>query len=378
MAIPLYLIIRLISPIKIIRFGSLKSYRIGHFAGNIEMYLCEKHHGIQPKNSLDFFYVDPKYNYFVCNHQLLKMWKRVLHVHWIAYYLHWINARMPDGRKHIAEPTINERDVYGLMEKSPIHLSFTPEEELKAQDELRKMGIEKENPFVCMLARDNAYLNATFPNKDWSYHRFRDCNIQDYLSAADWLTGNKYFVVRMGAVVRELMQTDNPKIIEYAHNGFRTDLLDIYLGANCDFFISCGVGIEKISTIFRKPILYVNFPNIELVSSWESKSITIFKKLWLKKEKRFMKFKEILECGAGRFHYKYEENGIEFIENTPEEILDATIEMDRRLKGTWKSTDEDEERQRRFWALFKPNELNRVFRSRIGASYLRDYHELID
>jgi hypothetical protein len=35
-------LIRLISPIKLIRFGVLNSYRIGHFAGNIEMYMCEE------------------------------------------------------------------------------------------------------------------------------------------------------------------------------------------------------------------------------------------------------------------------------------------------------------------------------------------------
>lgn len=52
--------------------------------------------------------------------------------------------------------------------------------------------------------------------------------------------------------------------------------------------------------------------------------------------------------------------------------------MDERLKGMWQTTEEDEELQRRFWSLFKPSELNRVFRSRIGAEFLRQNRELLD
>ena len=52
--------------------------------------------------------------------------------------------------------------------------------------------------------------------------------------------------------------------------------------------------------------------------------------------------------------------------------------MDERLKGTWQTTEEDEELQQRFWSLFKPSELNQVFLSRIGAEFLRQNRELLD
>ena len=52
--------------------------------------------------------------------------------------------------------------------------------------------------------------------------------------------------------------------------------------------------------------------------------------------------------------------------------------MDERIKGTWQSTEEEEELQQRFWSLFKPSELNRVFLSRIGAEFLRQNRELLD
>ena len=75
---------------------------------------------------------------------------------------------------------------------------------------------------------------------------------------------------------------------------------------------------------------------------------------------------------------KHEQLGVEVMENTAEEITALAVEMDERLKGTWQTTEEDEELQRRFWSLFKPSELNQVFLSRIGAEFLRQNRELLD
>ena len=87
-----------------------------------------------------------------------------------------------------------------------------------------------------------------------------------------------------------------------------------------------------------------------------------------------MSVREILQSGAGRYlrTAEYENNGIELIENDPQEILDVCVEMDERLKGTWQTTDEDEKLQEKFWDIFKPSDLNKVFRCRIGAQFLRE------
>ena len=90
-----------------------------------------------------------------------------------------------------------------------------------------------------------------------------------------------------------------------------------------------------------------------------------------------MKIPEIIESGAGRqyggeiLHDKW---GIEVIKNTPEEILDAVIEMEARLNGTWKTTEEDNELQRRFWSFFKSSPHHNPdgkLRGRIGSNFLK-------
>ena len=92
-----------------------------------------------------------------------------------------------------------------------------------------------------------------------------------------------------------------------------------------------------------------------------------------------MTFREIIESGSGKYlHFEsFEQQGIELIENTPEEIRDVVTEMDERLNGTWETTEEDEELQRRFWSLFEPNEFNSVFRCRTGTKYLHQNKELL-
>ena len=83
--IPLYilallvvLIIRFIRPWLLVRFEGLFSTRIGHFAANTELYLCERDAciNIPTQRYIDIFYITEP----VSNQQLAIMWKRVLRI----------------------------------------------------------------------------------------------------------------------------------------------------------------------------------------------------------------------------------------------------------------------------------------------------------
>lgn len=376
---PIYLLIKIVRPLKLIRFGSLNDSAIGHFIGNTELYLCERDHGFHPKKSLDIFF----YSKYCRNFHLLEMWKRILKVNYFVFYLDKINNLLPSRKTHKISTTCSDRDVYGLLEKSKIHLFFTKSEVSEANQEIQSIGLNKESSYICIAGRDDLYKNKVHSEIDWSYHNYRDSDINNYVLACEELSRKGYFIIRMGSEVKDVMETHEPKIIEYFHAGFRTELLDIYLSANCYFFINGESGLGGIPRVFRRPIVFVNQVPLEYIISWDSNMITIPKKYWLKKEHRFMTFREIFKSGAGRFlhTYKFEKIGIELIENSPEEIRDAAIEMDERLKGTWVSTEEDEELQKDFWSIHKSHsrgDLNKVYRSRIGMEFLRQNRELLD
>ena len=102
-----------------------------------------------------------------------------------------------------------------------------------------------------------------------------------------------YYVVRMGVHVREKMKISDPKIIDYAGNGLRTDFMDIYLGANCYFCISNGTGFDNIPYIFRRPIMYIDHVPLEVLATFHCNTLATSKRFKLKKENRFMTFEEI-------------------------------------------------------------------------------------
>ena len=372
------LLVRVLRPMVLVRFGWLRSDRIGHFAADTEFYLCERDVGMQNPRAVDIFY----YSAPACNQQLKKMFDRTLRTTRFARSLVRCNLMLPGGEKHTIAITSRDvyhtRDVCGVLARTQAHISFTPDEEHLGHMALRELSIPEGTPFVCFIVRDSAYLKAALPDSNWDYHSYRDSSIHNCVPAAEELGSRGYFSIRMGAAVKEALNTTNPMIVDYGTNS-RTDFLDIYLSAKCRFFISSGTGIDAIPMIFRRPIIYVNYVPLEYVQAWGPDYLFIPKELWLREEHRFLTFREILESGAGRFLRtdQYEQLNIEVVEDTSEEITAVTIEMDERLKGTWQTTEEDEELQRQFWALFKPSELNKVFLSRIGAEFLRQNRELL-
>jgi putative glycosyltransferase (TIGR04372 family) len=371
--------VRLARPFLLVRFGRLNSSRVGHFVTDAEFYLCEREIGIQNPKAIDFFGLSGE----VCNGYLKIMCTRVLHIRKFVNYLCRVNRMIPGGNKNDIRIVTGERyftrDVEGLLQKTMPHLFFTLEEERQGRLALAKMGLPPDVEFICFHARDSAYLKSSAPKWDYSYHNYRDCDVHNYLLAVQRLSMRGIYAFRMGAVVKDKLRESDPKIIDYANQG-RTDFLDIYLSAHCRFFLGCGSGIDSVATVFRRPVAYANFVPLLFAPSWGPKDLLIPKKMWLTRENRFMSFRETLESGVGKLTstQDYLERGIRVVENSAEEIADLAVEMDERLKGTWKTTKEDEVLQNRFWSFFKNSEYHGEILSHVGAVFLRQNRALLD
>ena len=389
LAIFIVFIIRALSPFILIRFQPL-SHRIGHFSANIELYLCRREiENAKIQRTIDVFYCKPP----ISNRYLKKMWGRVFHICYLAHYLDRVNRNLPGGKKHTFTTDIYGAgynfygiDNKGLLQLTRPHLSFTPKEERRGYASLRDMGIPEKAPFICFFMRDSNYLKHFFKTSFY-YHNFRDCNIQNCRLAVEEMANQGYYMLRMGAVVKEPFTSYHPKIIDYATK-YRTEFLDIFLSAKCRFFITSFSGISGLPMIFRRPIAWVNCIPYYVKSENHTyccfstsgvNNVFIPKKLWLKKKRRLMTFREILNSGAGGFTdtRQFDHNGIEVIENTPEEIKALIIEMNERLNNKWQCTQEDKELQARFWSLFDPAQVNSNAFTRIGSAFLKQNRELL-
>jgi len=391
LAIPVVLVIRLIRPWLLVRLGGLISSRIGHFAANTEMYLCERDAGINvPKQRyIDLFFMGGP----ICNDQLAKMWRRTLTI-WpssILARIYRVNHIIPGSSIHeIGGNTHSDRDVHNLLDKQEPHLFFTKEEEILGKETLRQMGITPQDKFVCLIVRDSLYISKEYPGSGWDngYHSYRDCDIDNYQLAVETLAELGYFVFRMGKHVKNPLLSNHPKVIDYATNGMRSDFMDIYLGAKCEFCISTGLGWETVPAWgFRRPMLCTNLVPVGYLHTFSNRFILTTKRHILSSQHRELTLGEIFNHGVGFCMETsgYAAKGVELIENTPEEIRDAVVEMAERLNGSWQPHKDDETLQQRFWEIFPTDAvdayqgrpLHGEIRARFGAHFLRNNRNLL-
>ena len=385
-SIPIFIIIIFIRPWYLIRWNILASSRIGHFAGNTELYCCERDASINfPKQKYkDFFYLSK----IISNKALEKMWRRKITIlpSWLLKPIHMISKFFCYffGLKNVHEinsPINQDRDIYNLHEKSSPHLSFTEDEEIKGKKILEKFGLPKNSKFVCLIVRDSGYLNRHINKENlnrWGYHNFRDGDVDKYVLAAEELTLRGYYVFRMGSNVKKPLKSSNPKIIDYANSKIRSDFMDIYLGAKCSFCISTSCGFDAIPVVFRRPIAYVFIP-IGLCFASSEQILLLTKHHIDKSTKKKLSVSEIFSSNVGMAlsSEEFEKNNVELQENTPEEIKDLVIEMDERINRKWKETDEDILLQHSFWSNFKKymnssdlNENHGKIKAKFSARYL--------
>ena len=393
-SIPMIVIIRLIRPWFLIRWQQLASSRIGHFSKEIELYCCKRDAEINtpPQRHVDFFYLKK----LVCNKQLEKMWRRCLIIlpRWLLHPLfrvnRFINIFIPNGNYHeIVKPNDSQRDIHNLLEKFQPHINFTNEEEHKGRRILTEFGVPEKAKFVCLNVRDSAYLDRQkeYSPTDWSYHNYRNADINRYVLAAEELARRGYYVFRMGAKIKKPLISSNKKIIDYATSGKRSEFMDIYLGAKCRFCLSTGSGWDEIPSTFRKPIAYTNIVPIGMMITHDKKSLIIIKHHKHVKYKKRLTISKIfsLNVAISLTSGEYEKNEIELNENSPEEIRDLVIEMDDRLNGNWNKNKEDLLLQEKFWMILKKNikrlninvPMHGEIKARIGAKYLRGNQDWI-
>lgn len=365
--LPAILIIYALRPVVLIRWRSLYERRIGPFAAMNENYLCEKKSGINipKKKYIDIFYFETK----ACNAQLAKMWKRKLNVQPAFFmkrisklnkflgYLFSINNKVHEIQTPSTERDA-QRDVHLLWGKTPPSLNFTQKEITKGRKILNEFGLSDNEKFVCLFARDSAYLDQHQipPKGSWNYHAYRDYDINNFIPAAEEMVKRGYYVFRVGKVANKKLNTSNPKIIDYAFSNLKSDFMDIYLAANCSFFFSTMAGIDQVPSIFRRPLAAIVVP-IGMMQTNRSNIISIFKHHVEKNTKQKLSLSEIFSKGLAfaTSSDDYKKQNLELVENTAEEIKDLAIEMMDTIENKKKESKTDLENQETFWKLYQRN-----------------------
>ena len=263
-----------------------------------------------------------------------------------------------------------------ISSQNKVLLKFNESEEQLGKNYLDSRSANKYS-YICFHSRDRAYLQHYNNQKDWSYHDFRDSNIDTYLPAMEHFTKLGYPCFRMGSKVEKKIETNNNNIIDYASSSSQSDFLDVYIASKCFMAVYSESGISVIPEVFDRPIVYVNWPAFNF-SCFSANSLVIPKKYFSKKKNRNLTFSEILELNfeGVATSAKLKDLEIDLIDNTPTEILDAAKENFERLNGNWIEDAKCVELQKKFWSLFNYSYIKSPT-FRIGSTFLKNNFELI-
>lgn len=367
-------VLYLIRPFRQVKIGLLRADRIGHLAMNTEVFLRRLQLGRLPASPVRVFVAAP-----AGNRQLLAMYKRHLRIvesRVLTKFFGLWEKRL--SKTPFYEPLAgrsNEYDEFGLGRAT---LNFTIQEEERGKAALARLGIREDDWFVCFHNRDSAYLDRAAPKQDWSYHDYRNCDVRNFLSAADYVAQRGGYALRMGAAVDDPLPIGlHARIIDYA-TLHRDDFLDIYLIAKCRFMIGSDTGLAQVATAFDVPVVNTNVPRIDW-AAFRPQDIFIQKKLFDESLGRLLTYPEILAKGHQLFVKSsyLAEHRLRLVENTPEEILEAAREMTERLDGTLQETPEDGELQERYRRFFSPAHSCCGYKSRIGRDFLRRNRDIV-
>jgi putative glycosyltransferase (TIGR04372 family) len=378
-ALPMLLVIRLIRPFILIRFTTLNSARIGHFAGDSCYYLATLPNAAQRPRTFHWF----AHHSFSCNKQWSKMVARKLFLKDWVKYLCFLNSKIPGGTPHVIPPLAGSRPIDGIFQKDVQRFEFLPSENAEAMAWMERRGWKPGEPFVSLLVRDPAYLQRQpdfakfgYDKSRWNYHNYRDSDIDTYASAIDYLVEKGYWVVRIGQYAEKPLKNTGPRVIDYPFSGDQNDLMDIWLTINCSLFMCTGSGLDCIVAAYNKaPTLFVNAMPLSKMCSWQEALWTPKNMLW-KSTGIPLSLREQLANGYGTSH-EYESAGVSLVDLTEEQILQATTEQVDRINGTWKDEKSDQEWHPKFWAIFREMpDFHRYHgwvhpKTKIGTHYLR-------
>ena len=198
---------------------------------------------------------------------------------------------------------------------------------------LKNMNIPECKKIVTIFARDSLYLREKSPQEDWSYHDYRDCDINTYIHSIQYLIDKGYVVIRIGSEFSKSLEFSDNNYIEYNLSEFKSEFMDLFLIYISDFLIGTTSGATDVAVLFNTPFLGVNYaPFMECPLG--GCDLFIQKKI-VDQYDQVVPYKGIIN--KPEYHLfdgnaMSKENLMSYIDNTPEEIYDAVVEMTLKVE----------------------------------------------
>lgn len=330
-------VLYLIEPFRKFRIGVLREDRIGHMINTTDIFLRRRRRDGVPRGMRTIFISGRPANRYVVD-----MYARYVTIVKSRALRQAYQGFAPILKKtRFFQPLPDDiNQHFEWSELLPV-LEFTAEEEATGQAALRAMGIGPDDWFVCFHMRDISYMRDRrgFGTPPIAVDA-RDGNIDTYRAAAEKIVAEGGKAIRMGAIVDRPIDF-GPGVIDYATR-YRTEFLDLYLIAKSRYFLGSSSGIYSAALAFNKYYASSNYlPYHE--TGYGKRTLYIPKLLRRTADGRLLTFKEMDDLGmfmVPRHRWKaynglefYRSRGLEFVDSTPNEIVDLHRDITEMIEG---------------------------------------------
>lgn len=230
--------------------------------------------------------------------------------------------------------TYGHRDIFGCIKKS--RPSFMLPEDIREYGTrfCREVNIDLKRPTILFANREPGGIVTNDQIAEIKRYGFRNTSINNLIPTIKYLAKENN-VIRIGKSVKKLnLRLKSFYDLSMIPESAEKTKLDFFFFSLCSFFIGSTSGIFAIGQIMRKPIVWTNTVPIGHYSCWSDWDISIHKILKEKKSGELVSFKDTLQLVEGWGQHGEEFSGqYDFIENTDDEILEATKEMENQLRN---------------------------------------------
>jgi putative glycosyltransferase (TIGR04372 family) len=211
----------------------------------------------------------------------------------------------------------------------PVHLSAGDRREAIRQAEA--VGILENTKLVTLHVREAGFRSRPGRPEHRSMST-RNARIETYHKAIDFLIEQGYFMVRIGDST--MTPLDHRGVLDLAKSTKRTELLELYCLMKSHFLLGCESGLLGVSYLINTPLLNVNAT--DPVSSYPVRrdGLYILKRVVDHKTESVLSLADMV-----KEDYLFNLRNVDrytYMDNTSDEILDATKEMVVSLKAGWK------------------------------------------
>ena len=234
-------------------------HRYGHLALEPEIFLAEQEiimeTGASPRRVINIWSLGPVAKQ--SNRYLASKWKQELFVvpSWLVSSLHSVGSFFPILK--LSEPKLSVTGSMNGLDKTTSHVSFKANEIEEGKKQLSQIGINPEIPYVCLIVRDGGHYKSKGETESAGYELL-NFDINDFFGVAEKLVKSGFQVIRMGSGSERPFTNKPDGVIDYALSQNRSEFLDVFIAATCEFAVSTQTGPDAVCMLFRRPVLYMD------------------------------------------------------------------------------------------------------------------------